>query len=197
MREVKPWVKPVLEYVPLILFFAVFMIMRDRTITLGGEEYGGFVLATMAFVPVLILSTFMLWRLTGKLSAMQVMTLIMVVVFGGLTVWLNDERFFKTKVTIIYAIFAGLLSLGLILRRNWLELVMGEALPMKHEGWIKLTFRMIILFSGLAIANEIVWRNLSDTAWVNFKTFGLPAIMFIFLMANAGLFSHYAIEKEE
>ena len=128
---------------------------------------------------------------------MQVLTLVLVVVFGGLTVWLNDERFLKMKVTLIYAIFAGLLGLGLALDRNWLELVMGEALPMRHEGWVKLTWRMIALFAGLAIANELIWRNLSDAAWVNFKTFGLPIIMFAFLMANAGLFSRYGLPKDD
>lgn len=197
MKEVKPWVKPALEYGPLILFFAVFMVMRDRTVMLGGTEYNGFIVATMIFLPVLVLTTFALWRLTGKVSAMQLLTLVLVVVFGGLTVWLNDERFLKMKVTIIYAIFAALLSLGLILRKNWLELVMGEALPMRHEGWMKLTFRMVLLFVGLAIANELVWRNMSDTAWVNFKTFGLPVIMFGFFMANAGLFNRYAVEKKD
>ena len=197
MKEVKPWVRPALEYGPLILFFAVFMVMRSRTVMLGGTEYGGFIVATMIFVPVLALTTFALWWLTGKVSAMQLLTLVLVVVFGGLTIWLNDERFLKMKVTIIYAIFAGLLSLGLVLRKNWLELVMGEALPMRHEGWMKLTFRMVLLFIGLAIANELIWRNLSDTAWVNFKTFGLPVVMFAFFMANTRLFSAYALDKDD
>lgn len=196
MKEVKPWVRPALEYGPLILFFAVFMVMRSRTVMLGGTEYGGFIVATMIFVPVLALTTFALWRLTGKVSAMQLLTLVLVVVFGGLTIWLNDERFLKMKVTIIYAIFAGLLSLGLVLRKNWLELVMGEALPMRHEGWMKLTFRMVLLFIGLAIANELIWRNLSDTAWVNFKTFGLPAIMVVFFLANARLFERYGLPRD-
>ena len=173
------------------------MVMRNRTVMLGGTEYGGFIVATMIFVPVLALTTFALWRLTGKVSAMQLLTLVLVVVFGGLTIWLNDERFLKMKVTIIYAIFAGLLSLGLVLRKNWLELVMGEALPMRHEGWMKLTFRMVLLFIGLAIANELIWRNLSDTAWVNFKTFGLPVVMFAFFMANTRLFSAYALDKDD
>ena len=68
---------------------------------------------------------------------------------------------------------------------------------MQHAGWIKLTQRLIALFVGLAIANEAIWRNMSDTAWVNFKTFGLPVIMFVFLMANAGLFTRYAINKDD
>lgn len=196
-KPVSPGLKAALEFGPLIVFFAVFTLLKDRQVMLGGTEYGGFIVATMVFVPVLMAATLALWRLTGKLSVMQVLTLVLVVVFGGLTVWLNDERFLKMKVTLIYGIFAALLSLGLILNRNWLELVMGEALPMQHEGWVKLTQRMIALFAGLAIANEAIWRNMSNSAWVNFKTFGLPVIMFVFLMANTGLFSRYAIPTED
>ena len=196
-KPVSPGIKAALEFGPLLVFFVVFKLLKDSPVMLGGTEYGGFIVATMIFVPVLALSTLVLWRLTGKLSVMQVLTLVLVVVFGGLTVWMNDERFFKMKVTLIYGLFAGLLSLGLILNRNWLELVMGEALPMQHAGWVKLTQRMIALFIGLAIANEAIWRNMSDTAWVNFKTFGLPVIMFVFLMANAGLFTRYAINKDD
>ena len=196
-KPVSPGIKALLEFGPLLVFFVAFKLMKDRPVTLGGTEYEGFIVATMIFVPVLALSTLVLWRLTGKLSVMQVLTLVLVVVFGGLTVWMNDERFFKMKVTLIYGLFAGLLSLGLILNRNWLELVMGEALPMQHAGWIKLTQRLIALFVGLAIAKEAIWRKMSDTAWVNFKTFGLPVIMFVFLMANAGLFTRYAINKDD
>ncbi|MDO5604250.1 MAG: inner membrane-spanning protein YciB [Paracoccus sp. (in: a-proteobacteria)] len=197
MKKVSPTVKAALEYGPLIVFFVVFMLMRNRTVMMGGTEYGGFIVATMVFVPILVASVLALWRLSGKISAMQLLTLVLVVVFGGLTVWLNDERFFKMKPTLIYAIFAGLLGLGLLLGRNWLELVMGEALPMQHEGWMRLTRRLIALFIGLAVLNEIIWRSMSDTAWVNFKTFGLPAIMFAFFIANAGLFSRYALEKDD
>ena len=100
------------------------------------------------------------------------------------------------KPTIIYLIFAGLLGLSLALRRNWLELVMSEALPMRAEGWRILTIRMALLFLGLAIANEVVWRNMSETAWVNFKTFGLPAIMIAFFVANSKLFERYALPRD-
>lgn len=196
-KPVSPGIKAALEFGPLLVFFVTFKLMKDRPVTLGGTEYDGFVLATMIFVPVLALATLALWRLTGKLSVMQILTLVLVVLFGGLTIWLNDERFLMIKVTIIYGLFAGLLSLGLILNRNWLELVLGEALPMRHEGWVKLTQRMIALFVGLAIANEAIWRNMSDTTWVNFKTFGLPLIMFVFVMANAGLFNRYGIPKDD
>ena len=113
-KPVSPGIKAMLEFGPLLVFFVAFKLMKDRPVTLGGTEYEGFIVATMIFVPVLALSTLVLWRLTGKLSVMQMLTLALVVAFGGLTIWMNDERFFKIKVTLIYGLFAALLSLGLI-----------------------------------------------------------------------------------
>lgn len=196
-RKINPWLKAALEFGPLILFFLVFSRFRDHVVTLGGREYSGFILATLVFIPVLVASTLALWRLTGRLAPMQLATLVLVVVFGGLSVWLNDPKFFKMKPTLIYLIFAGLLGASLALGRNWLQLVMSEALPMQPEGWRILTMRMVALFLGLAIANELVWRLLSETAWVNFKTFGLPAIMVAFFVLNARLFERYALPRDE
>ncbi|SIQ65095.1 intracellular septation protein [Paracoccus thiocyanatus] len=195
-RKINPWLKSGLELGPLILFFLVFMRYRDQVVSLGGRDYSGFILATLAFVPVLALSTLALWRLTGRLSPMQIATLVLVVVFGGLSIWLNDPRFFKMKPTIIYLIFSALLGVSLALRRNWLELVMAEALPMNAQGWRILTLRMALLFLGLAAANEAVWRLMSETVWVNFKTFGLPAIMVVFFVANARLFERHAQPRD-
>lgn len=197
MKELTPGTKLTLELGPLLVFFAAFMLFRNDAVTIGGRDYQGFIVATMIFVPVMAAATLIQWRLTGRLSLMQVMTLVLVVVFGGLSVWLNDERFFKMKPTIIYLLFASLLGTGLALGRNWLQLVMGEALPMQPEGWTRLTRRLVGLFLAMAIANEVIWRTMSDLAWVNFKTFGLPALMFAFFMANAGLFSRYAPRSEE
>ena len=195
-RKISGWLKAALEFGPLILFFVVFMRLRDRTLAIGGTEYSGFIVATLVFIPVLALSTLALWRLTGKLAPMQIATLVLVVVFGGLSVWLNDPKFFKMKPTLIYLIFAAALGASLALGRNWLELVMSEALPMRPQGWRILTQRMVALFLGLALANELVWRTMSETAWVNFKTFGLPAIMVAFFVLNARLFERHALPKD-
>lgn len=194
---VKPWLKTVLEFGPLILFFTVFMIYRDQNVVLMGREYGGFVLATLAFVPVMIVALLILWRLTGRLAPMQVATLILVTVFGGLTLWLNDPRFLKIKPTIVFSLFAGILATGLFLRRNWLGAVLSEALPMTPEGWRLLTIRMALFFAAMAIGNEIVWRTMSETTWVWFETFGQPILIFVFLMGNAGLFKAHALPEAE
>ena len=197
MTNNKPWIKPVLEFGPLILFFGVFMLYRGREVVLWGETYSGFIVATLAFIPAMIISTLIQWRITGKLAPMQVATLVLVVVFGGMSVWLNDPAFFKFKPTLIYLLFAAILGTGLILRRNWLGAVMSEALPMDEAGWRKLTFRMALFFLALAVANEVIWRNMSETTWVYFKTFGLPVLIFIFLLGNAGLYRAHALPEKD
>jgi len=197
MREMKPWVKPVLDLGPLVLFFVLFMLYRNDTFVIGGESYGGFILATAALIPALIVAAGIQWWLTGRLAPMQIATLVLVVVFGGLSVWLNDPRFLKIKPTIIYLLFAVILGTGLALRRNWLGAVLSEALPMTELGWRKLTVRMTVFLVLLALSNEIVWRTQSESTWVWFETFGLPAALFVFLMANAGLYSAHALPPAE
>jgi intracellular septation protein len=195
-QKIKPWVKAALEFGPLVAFFLAFVKLKDQSYTIAGTEYSGFILATAGFVPLLVVTTLILWRLTGRLAPMQIATLVLVVVFGGLSIWLNDERFFKMKPTIIYLLFAAILGLGLLRRRPWLALVMEETLPMEPEGWRILTQRMALFFLGLAVANEVVWRSMSDQAWVNFKTFGLTVLMFGFFMGQGRLFARYGIEKK-
>jgi intracellular septation protein len=194
-RTVSPGVKALLEYGPIAAFFLGYVWLKDRTFTVGGTEYGGFIAVTAAFVPLMIVSTLLMWRLTGKLSKMQVATVVLVVVFGGLSVWLNDERFFKMKPTIIYLLFAAVLGFGLLRGQSYLQAVMGEALEMTAEGWMILTRRLALFFAGLAVANEAVWRLMSTDAWVNFKTFGLTLALFAFFMSQAGLLKKYGKDE--
>lgn len=187
-KEINPTLKLALDLGPVVLFFVGYLLFRNDTFTVGGREYSGFVALTAAFVPLLALSTFLLWRLTGTLSKMQIVTLVLVVVFGGLTVWLNDERFFKMKPTLIYLIFGGLLGIGLLRGESWLKSVMGEMVPLDPEGWMILTRRVTVFFLGLAVLNEVVWRTMSTGAWVTFKTFGLTAAVFLFFLSQGKLF---------
>ena len=195
-KQINPALKQVLELGPPLLFFAAYLYVRDETYTIGGIEYDGFIVAAAAFVPILLASIAILWKLSGKISRMQVFTAVMVVVFGGLTVWFNDERFFKMKTTIVYGIIALLLGIGLLQGRSWLEWVMGEFLPMRHEGWMILTRRLTGLFALLAIGNEIVWRTMSTDAWVKIETFGFPAAMFLFLWLQIMALQKHMIEDE-
>ena len=198
MREkpLNPVVKQVLDLGPPILFFVAYLRMKDETYTIGGTDYDGFIVAAAIFVPILLVSIGVLWWLTGKISRMQVFTAVMVIFFGGLTVWFNDERFFKFKTTLVYGFFAAVLGIGLLQGRSYLAWVMEEFLPMRQEGWMKLTKRLALFFAGLAIANEIIWRTMSTDAWVKIETFGFPIIMFLFLWLQIVALQSYMIDDE-
>lgn len=196
-KKINPVVKMVLELGPIILFFAGYVKFKDQTFDLWGGSYNGFIVMTAAFVPLMVVTTGLLWWLTGKLSKMQIVTLVLVVIFGGLSVWLNDERFFKMKPTMIYLLFGGILGFGLMRGQSYLQAVMGEALALQPEGWMILTRRLTGFFLALAVANELVWRLMSTDAWVNFKTFGLTAALFLFFMTQGGVLSRYGIEDDK
>ncbi|MBJ3762688.1 septation protein IspZ [Maribius pontilimi] len=177
-----------LELGPVALFFLGYLLLRERTFTVAGQEYSGFILMTALFVPILVVSMALIRKITGALSKMQVVTLVLVVVFGGLTVWLNDERFFKMKPTLIYLIFGVILGFGLLRGQSYLRAVMGGVLPLDDAGWMILTRRFCAFFFGLAALNELVWRTMSTDAWVNFKTFGLTGAIFVFFLLQSRLF---------
>jgi intracellular septation protein len=196
-KTVKPWVKPVLEMGPVVLFFIAYSRIKDREFTILGETYEGFIVATALFIPVLLLSTLILYILTGKLSKMQIFTALLVVVFGGLGIWFNDERFFKMKPTMIYLLFGGILGFGLMKGQSYLKMVLDGAMPLTDQGWMIMTKRFTAFFFGLAIANEVIWRTMSTDTWVNFKTFGLPITMFVFIMFQTGLMNAHSSETDD
>jgi len=196
-KAIRPAVKIGLEYGPIIAFFIGYVLLKDRVFEVGGTEYSGFVAVTAMFIPLLAVATFLQWRLSGHLSKMQIATLVIVIAFGGLSVWLNDERFFKMKPTIIYLLFAGILGFGLLRGQSYLQMVMDQAMPLRREGWMILTRRLAAFFFALALANEAVWRTMSTDAWVSFKTFGLPIAIFAFFMVQSGVFARYGTDEEE
>lgn len=195
-KQVNPALRGALEYGPIILFFAAYTFLKDQSFMVAGTEYSGFVAVTAMFIPVLVAATLAMWKLTGHLSKMQIVTLVLVIGFGGLSIWFNDERFFKMKPTMIYLLFAGLLGFGLLRGESYLEAVMDKALPLERQGWMLLTKRLAVFFLLLAVANEAIWRMMSTDAWVNFKTFGLPAATFGFFMSQAGLFKRFGTEED-
>jgi len=195
-KTIQPWVKTTLEMGPVILFFIFYSKLKNNKYVLLGETYEGFIVATALCIPVLLIATAILYFLTGKLSKMQVFTAVLVVVFGGLGIWFNDEKFFKMKPTMIYLLFGGILGFGLFKGQSYLQVVMDGALPMSRDGWMILTKRFMYFFFGLALANEIIWRSLSTDIWVNFKTFGLPLAMFVFFITQAKVISKYSTEND-
>ena len=194
-KPINPILKQVLELGPTLAFFLLYIKIKDNTYTIAGTDYSGFIVAAVVFIPVLLAAMAVLWVLTKKLSRMQVFTAIMVIFFGGLTAWFNDEAFFKMKTSIVYGLFSLLLGIGLLRGQSWLEYVMGEFLPMQREGWMILTRRLTVFFAGLAAANEFIWRTQSEELWVTLETFAFPVVLFLFLWSQIVTLQRFLIEE--
>jgi intracellular septation protein len=196
-RKINPVLKQVLELGPTLIFFLVYMRIKDESFVLNGTTYSGFIVAALILVPLLLASIAALWWLTGTLSRMQIFVAVMVVFFGGLTAWFNDESFFKMKTSIVYGSFAVILGVGLLRGRSLLQWVMADAFPMKPEGWMILTRRLALMFAALAIANEVIWRTQSTELWVKLETFAMPAVLFLFLMIQFTILGRYMIDSDK
>ena len=196
-KPINPFLKQTLELGPTLAFFLLYLAIRDNTYLFGGTEYSGFIVAAVVFVPILLAAMGVLWWLTGKLSRMQVFTAFMVIFFGGLTAWFNDERFFKMKTTIVYGFFTTILGVGLLQGKSYLAYVMAEMMPMQHEGWMILTRRLCAGFAVLAVGNELVWRTMSTDAWVKIETFGFPLALFGLLWWQIIALQKYMIDPDE
>ncbi|MFU1478181.1 inner membrane-spanning protein YciB [Roseovarius sp. C7] len=196
-KKINGAVKTALELGPIAGFFVAYLWLKDDVFTIGGTQYDGFVVVTAGFIPVFLASIAALWWLTGHLSRMQVVTAVLIVVFGGLSVWFNDPRFFKMKPTIIYLLFGGVLGAGLLRGQSYLQSLMDGLMPLTHEGWMILTRRLMIFFFGLAILNEVIWRTMTEETWVYFKTFGLTAAIFLFFITQGKVFSDHSTEEKK
>ncbi len=196
-KTINPILKQVLELGPPLLFFVIYLRIRDDVFIWGGVEYTGFIVATLVFVPILLIAMGILWAMTGQLSRLQIFTAFMVIFFGGLTAWFNDEKFFKMKTTIVYGFFAVILGIGLARGRSYLAYVMSEMIPMSDEGWMVLTRRLAMFFAALAVANEVIWRTMSTDAWVKIETFGFPILMFLFLWMQIVALEKYTLTDKE
>ncbi|MCO4842247.1 MAG: septation protein IspZ [Yoonia sp.] len=195
-KQINPILKQVLELGPTLVFFLIYLRIKDDTFTFGGTDYSGFIVATLVFVPILLVSMGILWQLSGKLSRMQVFTAFMVIFFGGLTAWFNDERFFKMKTSIVYGVFATILGIGLLRGRSYLRYIMEDFLPMQDAGWMILTRRLTVMFGALALANELIWRTQTTELWVKLETFAFPVVLFLFLWLQIVGLQKYLIEPD-
>lgn len=196
-KPINPTVRALLEYGPLAILLAGFLLYRNETVRIAGQEWQGLVAATAFFIPAQILSTLVMWRLSGRLQAMQVITLVLVVGLGGVTLWLNDPAFIKMKPTFLYLLIAAALSAGMFLQKNWLSLAFGQAIQLSTTGWRILTWRFVILCVVLAASNEIVWRSMSESFWMGFKLMFLPISMVAFMLLNYKLFQQHSINSDD
>jgi intracellular septation protein len=182
--RVNPLLKLVLDFGPLAVFF------------LANAHYGIFT-ATAAFMVGVLTALGVSYALTRHFPIMAVVTAIIVVVFGGLTLMLHDATFIKVKPTIIYALFGAVLLGGLVLNKPLLGVVLDSLFHLTDEGWRKLTLRWAMFFFALAVLNEIVWRNVSTNVWVDFKVFGVMPLTFLFGALQVPLVKKYAVEPAE
>ena len=111
--------KNLLEYIPIAVFFIVFILFKDDVVVLFGRDLSGFVLATLAFVPLVVFATAISWIVLKEVSRVQLLTLVLVVVFGGMTIFFNDERFLKIKPTLIYCLFSIILLVGVFRKTSY------------------------------------------------------------------------------
>lgn len=196
-KTINPVLKQVLELGPTLAFFLLYIRIKDETYTFAGNDYTGFIVAALVFVPILLIAMGILWVMTGKLSRMQVFTAFMVIFFGGLTAYFNDERFFKMKSSIVYGCMATLLAIGLLRGQSYLQYVMEDFLPMEQEGWMIFTRRLCYMFFALAIANEFIWRTQTTDLWVKLETFAFPAVLFVFLWLQIIGLQRFLIEEAD
>ena len=168
-----------LDLGPLILFFAV-------------NAFYGIFAATGFFMVAIVITLITSRILNGKFAKMPLVTAVLVIVFGGLTLYLQDETFIKIKPTVIYTLFASILLGGLALGRVFLQSVLGEMFELSDTGWRLLTYRWAGFFIFLAFLNEAVWRSVSTDDWVSFKVFGLVPLTFIFAAMQAGLLKKHS-----
>ena len=202
--QLNPLLKLALEMGPLVLFFfanarpALFMPVVGPLLpaAASGEQAGIFV-ATAVFMVAILVALVVSYALTRHLPVMAMVTAVIVVVFGGLTLVLHDETFIKMKPTIIYVLFGGLLLGGLWFNKPLLAIVFDAVFDLTAEGWRKLTLRWAIFFLALAVLNEIVWRTQSTDFWVSFKAFGVVPITFVFAAFQYPLLQRYAAAKDE
>jgi intracellular septation protein len=172
--------KLAVEVGPLVVFFVV-------------NARAGIFWGTGVFMGATIVSLIASRILFGRIPVMPLVTGVCVVVFGGLTLWLQDDHFIKIKPTIVNALFAGALFIGLLVGQSLLRVIFGEVFRLTDEGWRKLTLRWAFFFTFLALLNEVVWRSFSTDTWVSFKVFGVMPLTMAFAVAQVGLLRQYEL----
>jgi intracellular septation protein len=166
------WLKPAVDYGPLAVFFVTYVTL-------------GLMAATGALIAASLLALLAAWVLERRVPVIPLVTTAIVAIFGGLTLWLQDETFIKMKPTIVQALFALILLGGLALRRPLLKTLLGAMMPpMSDAAWRQFTLRYALFFVAMAALNEIVWRTQSTDVWVTFKVFGLSGLTFLFILSQ-------------
>jgi len=176
-----PLVRVLVELGPLVVFF------------FANSRWGIFV-GTTAFMAAIVASFVASLIIERRVPVMPLVTAVVVLVFGGLTLTLQNELFIKLKPTILYGLFAAVLAFGMATGRNFLQIVLGSVLQVDARGWRILTLRWSMFFVAMAVVNEVVWRNFSTDTWVTFKLFGFLPLTILFSLLQVPLLNRHQIE---
>ncbi len=182
VRTEPRWLKPTVDYGPLAVFFIAYLKADLLT-------------ATAALMGATAIALVLSLIVARRVPIMPLITAFIVGIFGGLTLWLQDETFIKMKPTIVEALFSAVLFGGLLFNRPLLKQLMASAWPMNDAGWRILTRRFAFFFAAMAVLNEIVWRTQSTDFWVTFKVFGLMGLTLIFAVSQVTLMQRYALPE--
>ena len=181
--RISPLMKLALDLGPLVVFFAAF-------------KFADIFVATGVFMAASLASLGIGYAMTRKISPMPLFTAVLVLIFGGLTLYLKNDTFLKIKVTILYSFFGAILLGGLAFNRLFIKTVFSEAFELDETGWRKLTWRWGIFAFTLAALNEFVWRHYSTSIWVDFKVWAIIPLIFLFALAQTPLVMKHQIEEE-
>jgi intracellular septation protein len=179
----RKWVKPLTEFGPLVVFFGCYFLF-------------GLLPATAALIAATLAALAVTWGLERRLPLMPVITAVVVAVFGGLTLWLEDETFIKMKPTIVQVIFSLVLLGGLMAGKPLLKPLLGAAWQMDEAGWHKLTLRFAVFFAAMAGLNEAVWRTQTTDVWVTFKVFGILGLTVVFAASQIYLLQRHVLADD-
>src|ERR1700730_14765219 len=204
-NRASPWLKFAVEMGPLILFFIANarpklfapMVAPFLPAPILNGPNGGLFTATLVLIGSVVAAVAVSFALTRKLPAVPLATALLVLVFGALTLYLQDTTFIKMKPTVLYAAFGVVLIGGLLVNKSLLPVVFDKAMELTERGWRLLTFRWAGFFFALAVLNEIIWRTQSNDIWVRFKFPGIFILILLFSAAQVPLVRRYSLLSEE
>jgi len=183
--EPGPAARLLIDLGPLVVFFAA-------------NAWRGIIVATGAFMAAIVASVVVSLVRYRRVSPMLWFSAGMVLILGGLTLWLHNETFIKIKPTIYYVTVAGILGFGLLTGRNYLKVMLGTAYPgLSERGWQLLTRNWAIFFAVMAVLNEAVWRTTSTSFWIGFKLWGFLPATFLFALANVPMLMRHGMELDK
>lgn len=194
--QINPGLKLALELGPVILFVLAYNFGEPYAPLLGLPEavHKPIFLGTLVLMVATPIAIAVSYILTRKIPAMPLVTLVVVMIFGAITIYTQDAFFKKIQPTIVNTIFGAVLIGGMVFGKSFLKTVMDQAFAIDEEGWTKLTWRWGYFFLFLAVVNEIVWRNFSESFWVSFKLWGMTSLSFLFILSQMPLLMRHSTE---